>query len=122
MGEPSVEFSSEDAPASDRVSDIALKEQKAIESVGRRQTQYIFLYWKGGHITFNPNSYVPIFSLVALVLLLFTTLLVLLIGIWTPPGAEWLDKITSALGYGVTGIIGAMVGSAASSKKSDHNE
>jgi len=36
------------------------------------------------------------------------------IGIWTAPNAVWMEKISSALGYGITGIIGAMVGSAAS--------
>lgn len=119
MSDQSIEFSPEDAPVSDQASETALKEQKVIESGIRPPNSISIPLWKNGHLTFNPNSYVPIFSLVALILLLVTILAVLVIGIWTPSDAEWMDKITSALGYGVTGIIGAMVGSAASSKKKD---
>jgi hypothetical protein len=53
---------------------------------------------------------------------LITCLIVMFIGIWTPHDAVWMDKITTALGYAITGIIGAMVGSSAAAEDKDKDK
>jgi hypothetical protein len=117
-----LEFSSEEAPPSERVSNIALQEQAIIEPISHIPNSVIIKLWGGGQLCFTPNNHTSIFSLIALFAILVTILIVLFIGIWTPPGAVWMDKISSALGFGITGIIGAMVGSAATAKTKKNDE
>ena len=72
-----------------------------------KENSVVVKLWGGGKLSFNPNSHAPIFSIVALMAILIAMIILAIVGIWIPKDATWMEKLTSALGYGVTGIIGA---------------
>jgi hypothetical protein len=100
-------------------SEKARSEESVFSGAEPKENSVIIKLWGGGHLSFNPNNHTSIFSLIALMAVLLTCLIVSLIGILTSHDAVWLDKIATALGYGITGIIGAMVGSSAASKEKE---
>lgn len=107
------EFEAEaEQPPPTTYDDMAEREQAAFEG-GRAPNTAKIPLWKNGFINFNPGSHVSVFALISLVLLLVAFVLIALIGIFIPDGS-WLERATSALGYGITAVIGAIVGSAAS--------
>lgn len=111
-----IEFEPEKPSSSDGVGERAKREQKFIESPPKPNTVMLKL-WKGGHLTFNPETHVPIFAIVALVVLLVSALVIAIVGIWIPANAIWMDKLFTAIGYAITAIVGAIVGAAVSDKK-----
>jgi hypothetical protein len=72
--------------------------------------------WKNGHISFNPESSVSVFALIALCLLLLTVLIQTFIGIWVAHTADWMASLATALGHAITGVVGAIVGSSVAKK------
>jgi len=87
----------------------------AAEKNAEKNTAVIPL-WKGGYISFNPEDSVSVFALLALILLVFGCVAVTFIGILLGDPA-WLEPLTTALGYAITGVVGAILGSAATNKQ-----
>lgn len=113
-----VVFKAETPPASSEAGKLAELEVKTFGRKGPKENAVVIPLWKGGYISFNPKDSVSIFALLALVLLLIVGCVVTAIGIWVG-NASWMDTLTTALGHAITGVVGAIVGSAASKDKSD---
>ncbi|WP_394154425.1 hypothetical protein [Loktanella salsilacus] len=95
--------------------DLAEKEAEQFGKKPEKNTVVIPL-WKGGYVSFNPNESVPIFALLALILLLGVVILLSFIGIWLTE-SSWVESLATALGHAITGVVGAIVGSAATKSK-----
>ena len=113
-----VVFKAETPPASSEAGNLAELEVKTFGRRGPKENAVVIPLWKGGYISFNPKDSVSIFALLALVLLLVVSFLVTLIGLGIGD-VGWMETLTVALGHAITGVVGAIVGSAASKDKSD---
>ncbi|MGI0527310.1 hypothetical protein [Rhizobium giardinii] len=111
-----IEFEIEEAPEGP-LSAMAEQEAQQFQKQPPKPNTAILPLWKNGHLSFNPESSVSIFALIALVLLLLTVLISTLIGIWVGD-TQWMAALATALGHAVTGVVGAIVGSSVA-KKSD---
>jgi roadblock/LC7 domain-containing protein len=98
--------------------DLARKEQALFSKKLIPNTIHIPL-WKSGYLAFNPDNHVPIFALMALIVLSALAVVMAVVGIWVAVDAVWMDRIFTALGHAITAIVGAMVGAAITTKKSE---
>lgn len=95
--------------------DLAAKEAGVF--AGQKENAVCIPLWRGGYINFNPKDSVSIFALLSLVLLLSVAILITIFGIWISADAtEWMTSLVVALGHAITGVVGAIVGSAAAKK------
>ncbi|MEY9717908.1 hypothetical protein ABIA22_000398 [Sinorhizobium fredii] len=108
------EFEPEEAPPGPP-STRAEDEVKQFGSQPPKPNTVIIPLWKNGHLSFNPESSVSVFALMALVLLLVTVLISTTIGIWVGD-VEWMSSLANALGHAITGVVGAIVGSSVGKK------
>lgn len=114
-----VEFEPAEESPPEEPTPIAERELAQFKGELKPNTAVIPL-WKHGHISFNPESSVSVFALIALCLLLLTVLLQTFIGIWIAKDADWMTTMANALGHAITGVVGAIVGSSVAKKaKSD---
>lgn len=109
------DLKAEDAPPK-QGGDLARKEQELFSKPPKPNSIHIRL-WKDGYITFNPDNHVPVFAFLALIVITLLSLAIAIVGIWLPADAIWMDRLYTALGHAIAAIIGAMVGSAITSKK-----
>ena len=96
-------------------SDLASRE---VGQFGRAQKSntVVLNLGRGSYVSFNPESSVPIFGFLALVFLLLVVVLVTLLGIFIPV-SPWMERFATALGHAITGVVGAIVGSATAKRK-----
>lgn len=109
-------FEEEPIPNSAMSADLAELEVKTFGRKGPKDNAVVIPLWKGGYISFNPKDSVAIFALLALVLLLVVGVLVTLVGLGIGD-VGWMETLTNALGHAITGVVGAIVGSAATKEK-----
>jgi len=57
---------------------------------------FVLSLCKHGHISFNPDSSVSVFALLALVLLLVCALCLSFIGMGVGPDSDWFERIATA--------------------------
>jgi hypothetical protein len=112
-----VEFEAEEAPEGPLSSRAKEEVQQFQRQLPKPNTAVIPL-WKNGHLSFNPESSVSIFALIALVLLLVTVLLSTAIGIGVGD-TQWMAALANALGHAITGVVGAIVGASVVKKDSE---
>lgn len=110
-----IEFSVDQTASSlSEPSELAKKEQEKIE-MALKPNSIVLKLWNGGHVSFEPESPVQIFAMLALITLSGTCMVVAIVGIFTPQEAMWPEKAFTVLGGAISAIVGAMVGSAATS-------
>jgi len=109
-----VEFLEPEDAVSDSTLQMAKQEQELFGKNPQKNTVVIPL-WHGGYISFNPKDSVSIFAILALVLLVLSVVITTFVGIFAGD-VSWLNTIFTAIGHAITGVVGAIVGSAASKK------
>lgn len=107
-----------DQPASNAPSPQAQHEEKVFGKQPPKPNTVLIKLWGGGHVSFNPESSVPIFAVMALVLLLISVPIVVLVGL-AGGDTTWMNSIMTAIGHAITAVIGAIVGSAIKGKEKD---
>lgn len=111
-----VEFEPESGSAAPN--DLSDKEVRQFSGGKIKPNTFVLPLWKGGHVSFNPESSVSIFALISLFFLLVCLILVALVGAIVG-NASWLDNIMTALGHAIAAVVGAIVGSSAIKKSND---
>jgi hypothetical protein len=112
-----VQFTPDSNKPPEYASEKARNEQAAFfQEPERKPNSIVIKLWKDGHLTFEPDSGVQIFAILALVLLSLTVVAVSAIGIWTSADATWPEKAMTSIGNAISAIVGAMVGSAVTSR------
>jgi|GEM_PF-6147845 len=89
--------------------ELAKKEQKIFSSPIKPNTIIIPL-WKSGHVSFNPDSSVHIFAVIALVIIMTGLVILSIIGPFLSASLKWLEIIMTAGGHAITAIVGALIG------------
>lgn len=92
----------------------AIDEERSLGAPIMKPNTIVLPMWRKGHVSFEPESGVQIFAILALVMVLLTMALLGLIGIFVDGAATWLDKAFTALGNVISAVVGAMVGSSVS--------
>ncbi len=85
------------------------------KSNGEPNSAHITL-WKGGYINFTPENSVAMFALIALVIVGVLCVILGVIAVFSN-NSVWSDKIFTALGSGITTIVGAIIGASVAGRK-----
>ena len=99
-----------DKPPTGSPSANAIKEEKSFDAPVPKPNTVRIPLGKTGHITFEPDSAVPIFAIVALMLLILIFLIVVIAALAFNSQAGWIEKAITGLISLMSTIVGAMVG------------
>lgn len=99
-------------------SDLALKEKALFKESAVKPNTIVIPLGKTGHISFNPPNSTSIFAVIALFVLLITTIIISFFGIWFSD-VTWADTLMGGLGHAITAVVGAIVGASVASKSGD---
>ena len=104
------EFDLDQPPNDESSLDGLAKKEHEVFSFNIKPNTIIIPLWKRGHISFDPDSGIHIFAVIALILIMVSLIALSIVGYFYSTSLKWLEIIMTAGGHAITAIVGALIG------------